>query len=87
MSCSAAFREQQLLRLVDARHLAQIRLPGGRDRRGYGTGEPSRRVFYSVDEIRRLIARSSEHQAPPGQRCDDADQAACVKAVAPFASR
>ena len=56
--------KQQLLRIVDAGHLAVIRLPGGRDRRGYATGEPSRRVYYSVDDIRRLITRSSERQAP-----------------------
>ena len=54
----------QLLRIGDAGHLAQIRLPGGRDRRGYARGEPSRRVFYSIDEIVLLIAQSSERQAP-----------------------
>jgi hypothetical protein len=56
--------QHTLDRIVDAGQLSVVRLPGGRDRRGYGTGQPSRRVFFSVEEIRRLIARSSERQAP-----------------------
>lgn len=50
----------QLGRIVDSGRLPVVRLPGGRDRYGRGTPAPTRRVFYSIEDLQRLIRESTE---------------------------
>lgn len=54
----------QLLRIVSSGRLPVVRLPGRRDKRGRGTTEGTRRVFYAVDDLQKLVEESKERIEP-----------------------